>query len=107
MAGLRVREVLRFQDELPSDSAGDEDVLNVRGTPETGAESRPVGAQMGGVVLSAHDGPLAGGGVVGAPVLVDAPVAGPLGPHARGAGRVPGAVKVGEIPAHKILVRLG
>ena len=57
-------------------------------------------------VLAADDGALAGGGVVRAPVLVDAPVARPLRLHARRARRVARTVKVGEIAADKVLVRL-
>ena len=57
-------------------------------------------------ILSADDGALACAGVVGAAVLVDAPVARPLGFDAGRAGSVPGTVVVGEISAHKILVGL-
>ena len=57
-------------------------------------------------VLPADDSPLTSAGVVSAPVLVNAPVASPLGLDAWRAGRVSGTVVVGEITADKVFVGL-
>ena len=59
-----------------------------------------------GYVFAADDGALAGAGVVRAAVLVDAPVAGPLGFDARRAGRVPRAVVIGKVATDKVFVGL-
>ena len=57
-------------------------------------------------MFSGDDGPPAGGGVVRADVVVDAPVARPVRPDAGPAGAVPGAVVEGEVPRDEVLVGL-
>lgn len=105
VSDLRVGEVLHLQDDLLGDVVGQQDVL--LGMAESWAVVGPVRHQLHGIVLAADDGALAGGGVVRAAVLVDAPAARPLAAHAVGARGVARAVEVGEVAAHEVLVGLG